>query len=184
MLAAALLACAINVAPTTMDAIVRVESGGNLLAIHVNHLQGRQPTAATVPEAASIIRHYMAAGYTVDIGYSQLNSANLLRLNYSVEDALDRCKNIAGGGAILSGFYGKAVQQFGEGQRALMAALSAYNTGDLQRGFANGYVGKYYIHAPLPSSLAPALPVRFATPTPFAPIQVYTRPGLDLHASN
>jgi type IV secretion system protein VirB1 len=184
MIAATLLACALNVAPTTMDAIVRVESGGDPLAIHVNHLAGLQPHAMTVPEAASIIRHYMAAGYTVDIGYSQLNSANLPRLGYTVEDALDRCKNIAGGGAILSGFYSKAVQQFGEGQRALMAALSAYNTGDLQHGFANGYVGKYYIHAPLASSHAPALPVRFASATTFAPIQVYTRPGLNLHASN
>lgn len=187
MIAAAILACAVHVAPTTMDAIVRVESGGDALALNVNHLAGPQPHAATVQEAAVIIRRYMAAGYTVDIGYSQLDSANLARLGYTVEDALDDCKNIAGGGAILSGFYGKAVQQFGEGQRALMAALSGYNTGDPQRGFANGYVGKYYINAtlppaPLPARIAGAL--TWPAAAPVASIQVYVRPGLSLAPSH
>ena len=182
--AAAVLACAINVAPTTMAAIVRVESGGDALALHVNHLTGPQPHAATVQEAASIVRRYIAAGYTVDIGYSQLNSANLARLGYTVEDALDGCKNIAAGGAILSGFYGKAVQRFGEGQRALMAALSGYNTGDLQRGFANGYVGRYYIDAALPvPSPAIARALTWPAVTPAASIQVYVRPGLSLSPS-
>jgi type IV secretion system protein VirB1 len=36
------------------------------------------------------------------------------------------------------------VQTLGEGQAALQAALSAYNTGDFARGFANGYVARYY----------------------------------------
>ena len=31
-----------------------------------------------------------------------------------------------------------------QGQPALQAALSAYNTGDFDRGFANGYVARYY----------------------------------------
>jgi type IV secretion system protein VirB1 len=34
------------------------------------------------------------------------------------------------------------VGEFGEGQKALLAALSAYNTGEFARGFENGYVGR------------------------------------------
>ena len=40
--------------------------------------------------------------------------------------------------------YAEAVHSRGEGQPALKAALSAYNTGDFYRGFANGYVARYY----------------------------------------
>ena len=40
------------------------------------------------------------------------------------------------------GGYARAVARFGEGQTALLAAISAYNTGDRQRGFANGYVAR------------------------------------------
>ena len=40
-------------------------------------------------------------------------------------------------------FYKKAAKQMGEGQPALLAALSAYNTGDMQKGFKSGYVHKY-----------------------------------------
>ena len=37
-----------------------------------------------------------------------------------------------------------AARTRGDGQPALQAALSAYNTGDFYRGFANGYVARYY----------------------------------------
>ena len=38
----------------------------------------------------------------------------------------------------------QAARTRGDGQPALQAALSAYNTGDFYRGFANGYVARYY----------------------------------------
>lgn len=171
MIAASLLACAINVAPATMDAVIRVE-GGSPTAINVNKLTGPQPHATSVTDAIRITKHYVAAGYTVDMGWSQLNSANLPRLRYTVEDAFDECKNVAAGGVVLSGFYGRAVERFGEGQNALAHALSSYNTGDFQRGFDNGYVGRYYISVPV--SRAPSIPV---LPVSIG-IQVYSRPGL------
>jgi type IV secretion system protein VirB1 len=177
-----------------MDAVIRVEHGSPV-AINVNRLVGPQPRARTVQEAIAVTKRYMAAGYTVDMGWSQLNSANLPRLGYTVEDAFDACKNIAAGGILLSGFYGKSVQQYGEGQIALAHALSAYNTGDLQRGFENGYVGKYFISAsvipavvapaPLPSriaspSRAPSVALTWPAPQQVASMQVYVRPGLSL----
>ena len=95
MISAALLACAINVSPVTMDAIVRVESGYRPLALHVNHLAGPQPSPRTAEEAAATVRRYLALGYdSIDIGLAQVNSRNLARLGYSIEDALQPCKNI------------------------------------------------------------------------------------------
>ena len=79
MIPAALLACALNVAPVTLEAVIGVESGGNPLALNVNGLAGPQPRAGTPDEAATIARRYIAAGYSVDIGLMQINSRNLRR---------------------------------------------------------------------------------------------------------
>ena len=95
----ALLACARNVAPTTLEAIVHVESNGNPIAINVNRLAGAQPRANTTQEAVAIARQFIAAGYNVDLGLMQINSRNLPTLGYTLEDAFDPCRNIAGGAA-------------------------------------------------------------------------------------
>ena len=74
MIAAALLACAASVAPVTLEAIVRVESGGNPLALNVNHLAGLQPHPATLAEAVSLAESYIGQGYSVDLGLIYLFS--------------------------------------------------------------------------------------------------------------
>jgi type IV secretion system protein VirB1 len=75
----------------------------------------------------------------------QVNNRNLPALGYTVEQVLDDpCTNIRAGAAVLTADYAAAVRTHGEGQLALQAALSAYNTGDFYRGFANGYVARYY----------------------------------------
>lgn len=144
MITAALLACATNVAPVTLEAIVRVESGGQTLALNVNGLRGEQPRPISVDNAAGTARRYIAQGFSVDIGLMQVNSRNLAALGYTIEQVLDPCTNIRAGAAILTANYADAVRSRGEGQTALQAALSAYNTGNFYRGFANGYVAKYY----------------------------------------
>jgi hypothetical protein len=53
----------------------------------------------------------------------------------------------------LTRAYGRAIERFGEGQAALAAALSAYNTGGFTAGFANGYVARYY--GPVPALTVP-----------------------------
>jgi type IV secretion system protein VirB1 len=143
VIAEALLACALNVHPATLERIIGVESGGNPYALHIDHYDGPQPGNIDNAEVAAMLaKFYIAAGFNVDIGEMQVNSRNLGALGYSVEDALDPCKNIAAGGIILSSFYTSAVQQYGEGQRALQAAISAYNTGSFWKGFENGYVAR------------------------------------------
>ena len=77
MIAAALLACAANVAPVTLAAVIRVESTGNPLALHVNGLVGPQPHPTTVADAVNLAEHAIRLGYTVDLGLMQVNSRNL-----------------------------------------------------------------------------------------------------------
>jgi type IV secretion system protein VirB1 len=163
MIPAALLACALNVAPVTLEAVIGVESGGNPLALNVNGLSGPQPHASTPEEAATLARQYIAAGHSVDIGLMQINSRNLPALGATVEQVLDPCTNIRSGATILTANYVQASQRFAPGQPALQAALSAYNTGSFYGGFENGYVAKYYGRATIPSIAGIASPVA-ATP--------------------
>lgn len=144
MIPAALLACAPNVAPVTLEAVIRVESGGNPLALNVNGLRVQPPPAHNAREAVATAERFIAAGYSADLGLMQLNSRNLPALGLTVAAALDPCANVRGGAAILAADYAAAAHRMGEGQRALQSALSAYNTGDFARGFANGYVARYY----------------------------------------
>jgi type IV secretion system protein VirB1 len=151
MIAEALLACAINVSPVTLKAIVDVESAGNPLALNVNRISGPQPQAASVAEAVSDAESYIAQGYSVDIGLMQVNSRNLAALGFTIQQMLDPCTNVQGGARILTAYYAQAVSMFGEGQDALRAALSAYNTGSFYRGFKNGYVARYYGRSGVPA---------------------------------
>jgi type IV secretion system protein VirB1 len=153
VIAAALLACAANIAPVTLDALIDVESRGDPLALYVNGSAAQPRHAADAKEAAVVARNYIAQGYSVDLGLMQVNSRNLAELGYTVEQVLDDpCANIRAGATVVAGDYAAAVRVHGDGQAALRAALSAYNTGDFRRGFVNGYVARYY-----PPAIIPAL---------------------------
>ncbi len=144
--------CAPDVAPQTVQEIIRVESSGNPLALNVNRLPGQQtaprpPRAATAEQAARIALEYIEAGHTVDMGLMQINSANLSWLGIELDELptiFNPCANIAAGAAILTDSYERAAREFGAGQAALQAALSAYNTGNFSNGFSNGYVARFY----------------------------------------
>jgi type IV secretion system protein VirB1 len=182
-----------NVAPVTLEAIVRVESGGNPLALHVNRLAGPQPQPATVADAVHLADTYIRQGYSVDLGLMQVNSRNLAALGTSIEQVLDPCSNIRGGAAILTANYAEAVRSRGEGQAALQAALSAYNTGDFYRGIGNGYVAKYYAPNGVPAlasgirqaSVTAASVQHTAPPAPPNPYtaetQIYVREATNVH---
>ena len=135
-----LLACAPNVAPATLNAIIQAESGGNPLALHVNGTDQQPPPARDPAEAARVAEAYVGLGYSVDVGLMQVNSRNLAATGHSIQQALDPCTNILHGSTILSTDYARAARTRGDDPYALLAALSAYNTGDFHRGFKNGYV--------------------------------------------
>ena len=142
-IAALVSSCAPNVHPSTMTEVIRVESKGDPLAIYVNKSSVQPRPAATVESAAATVRQYVASGYTVDMGLAGVNTRTAARLGLSIEQAFDPCANVAAGAAVLAEGYDRGVAEHGEGQRALRAALSAYNTGDLYRGLRNGYVNLY-----------------------------------------
>jgi type IV secretion system protein VirB1 len=136
--------CAPGVSPVTVEAIIRVESKGNPLAINVNRVKVQPVVPKTAPGVARVAAEWIARGFSVDLGLMQINSANLSKLGLTVEQVLDPCTNIKAGAAVLADGYERAKGVHGDGQKALQAALSAYNTGDLQKGWDNGYVAKYY----------------------------------------
>jgi type IV secretion system protein VirB1 len=190
MIAAALLACAVNVAPATLEAVIRVESGGDPLALNVNRLAGPQPHPTTLPDAVRLAERYIRQGYSVDLGLMQVNSRNLAALGYSIAQVLDPCTNIQGGARILTADYAEAARSRGEGQAALQAALSAYNTGSFDQGFENGYVAKYYGPNGVPAlaggagrTIADAAgSKRAAPPNPYtADTQIFVREVMNFH---
>lgn len=134
--------CAPAVDPTTLLAVIAVESDGDPLAVNINRGPRVRPT--TVEAAVGIAEAAIAAGYSVDLGLMQVNSRNLDLLGTTVARMFDPCANVRAGAALLMDAYAAAARAYGEGQPALRAALSAYNTGDFSRGFANGYVARYY----------------------------------------
>jgi type IV secretion system protein VirB1 len=138
--------CAPTVAPITIVQIIRTESGGDPYALNVNGFGRIYPKGA---EAARVqAEAAIQGGYSVDIGLMQINSQHLKRFRLSVRQAFDPCTNLRVGAALLKASYLDAVRIYGRGQVALQHALSAYNTGDFERGLDNGYVAKYY-HPPV-----------------------------------
>lgn len=143
--AAIVARCAPTVAPSTMQAILRVESGFRPHAIGylVRSPKGkfnltRQP--ASKQEAVSWASWMYSNGYKFDAGPAQVNSTNFARYGLTPETAFEPCQNIGAGAAILTTEYLRASRRYGPGQDALRAAISSYNSGNFSTGFANGYV--------------------------------------------
>ena len=143
MIDASLAACAPAVAPATLARVIHIESGGRPFAINVNKGPRMNPPRSAA-EAAATARVWIARGHSVDLGLMQVNSRNLARLGFTIEQMFDPCTNVRAGAQILTENYVSAAKSRGHGQHALRDALSAYNTGSFQRGYTNGYVGKYY----------------------------------------
>ncbi len=132
--------CYPNVHPMTMASIVAHESTNRRFAINVNgnYRLPRQP--ANDKEAATTIDWLQARGLNFDVGYGQVNSGNFAALGLTGRQLLDPCTNLRSAATVLMACYSRAVKDHGEGQIALLHALSCYNTGSQTRGFSNGYV--------------------------------------------
>jgi len=183
------LRCGPSVAPSTLASIARTESGFEPLSINDN-TTGTRGVPATRDIAIQIASKLLEAGHSVDIGVMQINSANLARLGLTLEAAFDPCKSVAAGAAVLAGGYAGGATHEGR-QSALRVALSRYNTGDAQRGFANGYVHKVELAA---ARIVPALDVGAppaamdsqkppAAAAPGAPVDPNAPPSWDVWSS-
>lgn len=139
--------CAPGVAPNTMLALMRTESQFNTLALHVNADLTLRRAPQTRLEAIAWSKWLISQGYSVDLGLMQINSRNLARLQMSVADAFEPCRNMHGAAVILLEQYKRATQLHVSSEDALLAAISAYNTGNFREGFRNGYVSKVLTNA-------------------------------------
>lgn len=176
---ALIAACAPAVAPETVIAIVRVESGGDPLALNANRPDGpKRLRADDIAEAVRLAQAEIAAGNSVDVGLMQINSRNLTRLRVTVAEAFNPCVNLQLGALILQGAYMRAIKEHGEGQSALRAALSHYNTGDFVAGFNNGYVARYYRRDNVVTNREPATLATIYTADPIVYARVET-PNLE-----
>ncbi len=136
--------CAPNVASDTIFEIVKTESNFNEFAVNVNapRHKFKYKSPQNLIEAVAVVNAALAKGYSVDIGLMQVNTQHLSRFNSSIIEAFDPCNNIRMGSNVLTEFYAEAITKYNP-DFALLATLSAYNTGNFHIGFENGYVSKY-----------------------------------------
>jgi type IV secretion system protein VirB1 len=132
-LAALIRHCAPAVAPSTMAAIVRVESGGDPLAIGDNTTR-RSYYPRDRASAESLARRLLDAGHLLDVGIAQIDSMNFAGFGVTAHTIFDPCINLSIGATILSGDYAFAARRYGDGQVALRHAIGMYNTGRLNAG--------------------------------------------------
>lgn len=134
--------CAPKVHPQTMLAVVMQESGGNPFAIGINGGPRLERQPVTFSEAVATAEVLKAKGYNFDAGLGQINVKNFSWLGLRVADLFDPCANLRAAATVLADCYDRAARGRGDGQGALHAALSCYNTGSMTRGVGNGYVAK------------------------------------------
>lgn len=134
--------CAPSAPPAIIEAIILTESGFNPLAININRgpKLARQPSSRK--EAEDWARWLLANGYNFDSGLMQINSANWKKLGLTPETVFDACENIRAGAKLFNENHSRATAVYGPCHYSLVAALSAYNTGDFHSGVHNGYVSK------------------------------------------
>jgi len=141
--------------PAVIEQIITVESNEQLFAINVN---SEKPVTISQPknmkDAVALAEKYITQGYTVDMGYMQVNSQHLKRYNVTVREIFDPCQNVYIGSDIFMRGYAATKAYYGNTPLALETALSAYNTGTFHRGFQNGYTARYQPQTPTEDSLA------------------------------
>ncbi len=136
-----------------MNAIVAYESGDQPYAI-ADDTTRRPYFPARERDAEALALALLRAGHDIDVGYAQVNSGNFARLGLDVRSALEPCTNVAAGARILRDAYADARRTYGPGQRALVHALSAYNTGGYWAGL-NYARGVYATAAALRYQISP-----------------------------
>jgi len=173
-LAALALACAPDIHPVTLHAVVKHESRAQQYAIGVNrkgHSLKRQPR--NLEEASTAAQTLIDQGIDFDAGLGQINVRNWAWLKLDATTVFDPCRNLAAAQTVLADCYARALPTHKDPQQALRAALSCYNTGNFSRGFSNGYVGEVLTQAgikvPALVPLADATTSSATTATPTQP---------------
>ncbi|MCM2559009.1 lytic transglycosylase domain-containing protein [Alcaligenes faecalis] len=139
--------CAPNIHETTLSALVRHESTAQVYAIGINKGKRLEQQPTDYEQAAQIANDLIERGIDFDAGLGQINVRNWAWLGLTTETVFDPCTNLQAAQTVLMDCYERALRQSSDEQRALRSALSCYNTGNFERGFSNGYVGKVLAQA-------------------------------------
>jgi type IV secretion system protein VirB1 len=117
--------CAPGVAPETLQAVARVESHFDPLAISdfSAHRSYWPPDLQAAIAQANTLR---GAGHGIAIGLMQISAGNFDLLGLTVESAFDPCHSLAAAAR-------------------LMRIYSTYNTGNPRQGITNGYAQKVMV---------------------------------------
>lgn len=162
-------ACSGPVAPPLMALIVAHESGGHPWSINVNGRTGGSMVFQSKAAAIATATHYIRLGYKVDMGLAQVDSENLGLLGLNIRQAFNPCTNVKAGAAIFSSAWKGAQARGFSGGNRLMAALSAYNSGNYRGdwGYASAVLHGTAVGGPIPYTKAYAEIVHKAGPSPF-----------------
>jgi type IV secretion system protein VirB1 len=140
---------------STLRGVIEAESSGNPNAMQIDFPKAllkrwnlpegtlrlkRQPTDQR--EALDWLAYFQSYDIFVDLGLMQVSTAEAKRRGISPESLLEPCTNLRVGWQILEEDYRIEKKTFGPGQEALQHAISRYNTGNSQRGIANGYLAR------------------------------------------
>lgn len=166
-LATLIATCAPLIHPTTLSALIHVESAANPYAVSLNRparledagydpatLIPRQPTTAV--EAASLTRRLLRQGITTSVGLAQINIEHLLHGPHRLSDLFDPCINLQLAQAILIDCEKTSMNAATPTATRIRRTLSCYNTGNTRDGISNGYVSRIHRTA-LRTSVAPLL---------------------------
>ena len=150
-LAALIAHCARAVAPSTMAAIVQVESGGDPFAIGDNTTR-RSYYPHDRATAERLARRLLDAGHLLDLGIAQIDSMNFAGFGVTTHAIFDPCINLSIGAKILGDDYVFAARRYRDAQVALRHAIGMYNTGRLNAGAR--YIARVVAAAAIPGGYA------------------------------
>jgi type IV secretion system protein VirB1 len=135
-----MMMCAPLVHPTTLQALIEVESAGNPYAVSVNYPQALRNAGVELPqfaqprsahEAQALARALLARGYTVSIGLAQINVEHLAAWSLQLSDLLNPCVNLALAQRILLDCDAMQAERSAAGAHIrLLRTLRCYNEGD------------------------------------------------------
>ncbi|OFA15478.1 hypothetical protein A4U49_12475 [Acidithiobacillus ferrivorans] len=161
--------CAVDVAPSTMTAIVRAESGLWPWSID-DDTTGKSYHLPTENAAIAMAKTLRAHGHNFDMGLAQVNISNV-PAGWTFRQAFSPCANVRVGSHILWSDYQSAAASWGPGLTALKHSLEDYNSGqnygDLRYVAAVEHAAGYAVPAigPIALKARPAMPGEAAPPT-------------------
>jgi type IV secretion system protein VirB1 len=133
--------CGAGVHPDTLNAIIKVESNYNALAINDN-TTGICIKPTSKEQAVSLTNYLLSEGHSLDVGLMQINSQHFSEPGVDYMRLFDPDYNISTGSKILARFYREHAMENpnDKPEITLLKALSSYNTGSPYKG--KNYVNK------------------------------------------